>query len=414
MVLSKLPPLGGNFPLTTTLTLRLCNLMEGSNYAPVAVDAVKSLLTLPQVSFGSPSDRDQLLHHMRFSLDYLRRFKLLDRECRPMNLYGLVSHLYYTEPMNLALVALMRAGVFHKICNQGSSIDAQHDLIHLLAHLFGRRYLPRSYSTDKDIKLLVKNSPSKVILPPLPKWILAILKQSDRETVRIFSTYAKTYTKQHVDKLGKDCALPLSGDIETGKVSEVSSFYRHLEETAIPVTTRSVFAATSGLTDYFGSVEELSSSSRNGLNLHIQTIPSFKELYTNPAKDGGYFAVNAYILDFYTHGQVLPLIRANGIRRGDLWYLLQDFDLILATIKASLEQLFTELSASVDPTDIDNVPVLDTADPESDDEDSNSTGAGNPTTFKRPTGIKNEDWRVYITICSAAMTFREKFKEMWA
>jgi hypothetical protein len=98
LILSKLPSIGGNFPLTSTMCLRLLNLAVGSDNAPVAVRAIRSLLTLPQISVASNSGRDQILHHLRFSLDYLRRAKLLTANGTPLNLYGMVVHLYYTEP----------------------------------------------------------------------------------------------------------------------------------------------------------------------------------------------------------------------------------------------------------------------------------------------------------------------------
>jgi hypothetical protein len=98
MILSRLPSIGGSFPLTSTLCLRLMNLLVGSNNTPVAVRAIKSLLTLPQISVSSEGGRQQLLHHLRFSIDYLRRAKLVDAQGVPLNLYGIAAHLYYTEP----------------------------------------------------------------------------------------------------------------------------------------------------------------------------------------------------------------------------------------------------------------------------------------------------------------------------
>lgn len=179
LILSKLPSLGGSFPLTPTLSLRLFNLLEGSNNAEVAVKSIQSLLTLPQISFSSDVGQQQLLHHLRFSIDYLRRARLLDPEGRPMNLFGIAAHLYYTEPSNLALVALLRNGVLHKVCGQSSFINAKRDFIILMAHLFGRKYLPKSYTTDENIKLIIKKSPSIVVLPPLPEVARKVLVEHD-------------------------------------------------------------------------------------------------------------------------------------------------------------------------------------------------------------------------------------------
>jgi hypothetical protein len=97
LILSKLPSLGGTFPLTSTMTLRLFNLLEGSNYAPVAVKAIKSVLSLPRVGFGSDLGRHQLLHHLRFSIEYLRRSHLVNEIGKPMNLFAIAAHLYVSK-----------------------------------------------------------------------------------------------------------------------------------------------------------------------------------------------------------------------------------------------------------------------------------------------------------------------------
>lgn len=40
-------------------------------------------------------------------------------------------------------------------------------------------------------------------------------------------------------------------------------------------------------------------------------------------------------LDFFKHGDVFTIERANGIRRADIWFLLNDFSMVLATIITS-------------------------------------------------------------------------------
>jgi len=94
LVLSRLPTLGGNFPATATMTLRLFNLLDGSNNSDFAVHAVRSLASLPYITLNSDIGRDHLLHHLRFSIEYLRRSGLLDRSGRPINLFVIAAHLY--------------------------------------------------------------------------------------------------------------------------------------------------------------------------------------------------------------------------------------------------------------------------------------------------------------------------------
>jgi ATP-dependent RNA helicase DDX60 len=101
LILSKLPSLQPNFPLTSTLTLRLVNLMEGSDQANCAVKAVRSILTLPQLSFGSNEVRHQLLHHFRFSIEYLRRANLLSEDGQPRNFFPFIAHLYVSYPLRV-------------------------------------------------------------------------------------------------------------------------------------------------------------------------------------------------------------------------------------------------------------------------------------------------------------------------
>ena len=60
---------------------------------PFAVTAVSAILSLPQISIGSETGQHELLHHLRFSIDYLRRAHLLSSDGQPLNLAGIVSHV---------------------------------------------------------------------------------------------------------------------------------------------------------------------------------------------------------------------------------------------------------------------------------------------------------------------------------
>ncbi|EGO30017.1 hypothetical protein SERLADRAFT_413254 [Serpula lacrymans var. lacrymans S7.9] len=414
LILSKLPSLGGNFPLTSTLSLRLFNLLEGSDYAPTAVQAVQGLMRLPHISFGSDAGRHQLLHHLRFSIDYLRRAHLLDDSGKPLNLFGIAAHLYYTEPSNLALVSLLRNGVLHKICAQSSMINAKKDFILLMCHLFGRRYLPKTYTTDENVALLIKKSPSMVLLPPLHKKARQVLNEHDQETLRVFVGYALTYGSQHHDKLGSDSQLPLSGPVVADNSGDDDTPFRtYLRDTSIPVTARSLFVANSGHGDEFQTVQELARTARQGLHLNEHAIPSFSHITAISGPSDSHFGLNAYLLDFYIHGQTAALSKANGIRRGDIWYLLQDFFLVLMTVRGVLEQLLERASkeAAVEDPDVD----LDSGYGSFDPADTLDASEGATLSdFKRPKGVTDKDWRVYEVVNEALKEFDEKYRAMWA
>ncbi|KAF7337798.1 hypothetical protein MSAN_02253900 [Mycena sanguinolenta] len=410
LVLSRLPPLGGNFPLTPTLSLRLMNLLSGSNDAEVAVSAVQSILKLPRVSFVSDVGQAQLLHHMRFSIEYLRRSGLLDKDGKPLDLFSMAAHLYYHEPSNFALVALLRSGALHDLCNQ-NPIAAKKDFILVMAHLFGRRYISRVWANEKTLAA-ARNSPSMVVLPDLPKPVRDVWKYHDQQILQTFTGYALACSTQLEKEVGQDNRLPLSKISYAPLEQQDHSILRtRLRETAVRVVARSAFVANSGHTDVFGSIDELARSTRNDLHLTDNSIPSLKHLISQ-----GEHLLNAYLLDFYIHGQVSTLAKANGIRRGDVWYLLQDFSLSLRTIQTSLRKLFLAIpgNATEDPDAVD--PQLhDPAEMEErEDEDETETGGELEGDFERPAGVSDGDWKLYKIASGALKDFDEKFRAMWA
>ena len=320
IILSKLPSLAGQFPLTPTLVLRLLNLMHGADSAPVTVNAVKSLLQMPQVIWDSQEREHQLLHHLRFSIEYLRRARLIDVNGRSMNLFDIAALLYHTEPSNLALVTLLRAGVIHKICSNKSMIQAKQNLLILFCHLFGRRKLPPIYSSKESLETILRltKSASKVILPPLDHRARTVLVDHEKKILEIFTSYASTFATHKSTDLGEDDELPLSKLKYAGSEEGVGgTFQQVLEQNSTPVVIRSLFVANSGHTDVFHSISELATTSRSGI--HFNGTPSMERFIASREGHQGGFALNAYIYDFYTHGQPSTLAVANGIRRGDIW-----------------------------------------------------------------------------------------------
>jgi hypothetical protein len=401
------------------MVLRLFSLLEGSDHEPYAVHAISSILQLPHISFGSDVGKSQLLHHLRFSIDYLRRANLLTREGKPVNLFGIASHLYYAEPSNLAMTVLLQNGVIHDICSQASSIDAERDLVALLCHLFGRRYLSEVYATANNIHDLVQKGPSRVMLAPLHPKARAVLRAHQKQTLDIFSAYALAFSSQHADELGSDNRLPLSeGIIGPSDISTrpQTALFSHLAETALQPKARSLFVATSGHDDRFGDVGELARTVRYGVWLNEHAIPTVEHIL-DPE-----LPLNAYLYDFFVHGQVDALMNMNGIRRSDVWYALEGFHLVLTTIRGELENLLLsmskELEAARQEAEMDGNQANMTedsgylsADPSEVQEAGEEADQGD---FKRPRGVGDKDWKVYGVVNSITNKFGEKFKAMWA
>jgi superfamily II DNA or RNA helicase len=347
---SRLPDLNGHFPVTTTLVLRLFTLLHGSNNSKYAAACINSLLSQPRLYMGGPSFKDQTLHHLRFSIEYLRRQHLLDANGTTLNFAGLVSHLYFTENSSFAFHALLKEGYLHRLCadidNNAESVV--NTLMLVMSHLFGRVYCRKSDAEYRE--KVVKPSSSMVFLPPLPEEAAQVLNEHGQQTLDIFSTYVRTFVDQHVQEA--DDVLPLTAR-QVGSSSVDSA--PGLGEVSLPSTKiRSPFVALSGHTDNFKSISELCRSVRSGVFLEESAIPHVAMLSQDLDQP-----LNAYLVDFFKHGDVKTLEKANGIRRGDVWFMLNDFSLVLATIITSLLN-FMKLKVGSDMDFLDTMGELDT------------------------------------------------------
>jgi len=103
---------------------------------------------------------------------------------------------------------------------------------------------------------------------------------------------------------------------------------------------------------------------------------------------------------------VSTLAAANGIRRGDVWYLLDDFTLSLTTVRGAIEQLLTKASKEAEADLEDEILDIDSG--------SEGPDEGEAPTFSRPRGVTDRDWRVYEVLDEMLRELHEKFKAMWA
>jgi hypothetical protein len=174
-----------------------------------------------------------------------------------------------------------------------------------------------------------------------------------------------------------------------------------------------LFVSNSGHDDAFGSVSELCRSSRSGLHLDAHNVPYFN--YKTP--------INAYALDYWQHESVRPLVAANGLRQGEIWFELQNFAMALATLLASLRVLLIDRVAAdletgeedqseeelEDELGIDKLKIEDEDEALGDDEVPGKVGI-----TSRPVDIPDEDWIVYEAFLSVTNKFHEKWQKMWA
>ncbi|KAK3063207.1 hypothetical protein LTS18_002227 [Coniosporium uncinatum] len=277
----------------------------------------------------------------------------------------------------------------------------------VMAHLFGRH--PCRHADQEWIERVVKRSPSVVFLPDLPQEAGEVLRNHNQETLQVFRTYVSTYIEQHIQD--EDRRLPLSrmefsGSDSTAKLPETLGMLP-------PNKICSSFIGLSGHDDSFDSIADLCHSTRGGVFLEESVIP-----HVALWPDETDLPLNAYLYDFYQHGNVRALAEANGIRRGDVWFLLNDFSLILATIITSLSN-FMKLSPESDVGLIDVMGSGDAFEDRKDDVDvdadggaeQDGDGTGKPA-------WQGDDGRGLLKVLKAFQTlkaeFDETFKKMWA
>ncbi|KAK8089884.1 hypothetical protein PG997_004845 [Apiospora hydei] len=339
MMSSKLPDLRGQFALSTTLVLRVLGLLHATDNTAYAVSITKSLLTHNQLFLGGPESKLFVQHHLRFSIEYLRRERLLWKKGAPINFAGLVGHLYFTENAAFAFHALLKGGYFHNLCaNIYSKRDkVLEELALVMAHLFLR------VQCTNAVKMSISHgdvSPS-VLLPNLPTSAEEILKEHNGHILSMFTSYATSFACMHLQDV-PDRVLPYT---RHAVGPEQSGGYGSLYKLP-PCFLRSPFAALSGHDDTFSSIQDLCNNVRSGVFMEESAIPS---LPIAPHDTDG--PLNGYLFNFYKHGDMEALKESNKIRRGSVYIILKDYILILSTIVASLKN-YTSTDAMVDDEDI--------------------------------------------------------------
>lgn len=394
---SKLPSLMGHFPITTSLVLRLFSLLHDSGGSEHAKRAISGLLSQPRLYLGGESFKEQVLHHLRFSIEYLRRQQLLGPKGETLHFAGITSRLYYTENGSFAFHALLRAGFFHSICADFDTKPRQTctTVMFVMAHLFGRLFCRGTDPVNK--------------LPPLPRKATAILEKQNDETLQIYTNYVKTFAAEHCGNTA-DNVLPFSNQVCGQSPAELS-----LENVPInplpPVIARSSFVALSGFGDTFTSISDLTGSVRAGIFLEREAVPHLPV---------GKETLNSYLLDFYRHGEVATLVKQNQIRRSDIWLALDEFSRVLGTIVSSLASstAFEDDEGAFDVDELGDMDELEADDP--------GYGTGNSEEESDWGGSSESDDGVELLMSQArsvkvlrafdmlSKTFNRKFRGMWA
>lgn len=450
LLVSRIPAISGHYPVTTTLLLRLFNLLKNSNRSAFAQKAIEGLFAKPKdlvQAIGDNNANDkQILYHIRFSIEYLRREQLLDVTGQPIKLAAPVSHLYYEEPSNFAFAALMRSGIFHAICkdfNDPSKRSAVcSKLVLVLSYIFCR--MPISASEARYRKDAFKKNPGYVALPPLTEVSPEAQKSLDdheARAIQLYNTYIQSFVANDPQLQEQDRQLPLSK----------KKYLENAEKRTRAMTNKSIFADLTAAKDPT-SFSDLINSAPNGI-FPEGLSPNLTILNRNTT------TLNAYLYDFYTMGEArLPahqaiqtLVEVNGIPKARTWFVLSDFSTVLASIEESLSNMLgitdgegfdimsgadAEMSA-FDEDEADNVPAnpsvttaqaaapnararsqveadwMNLDQEESDDDDADS-GYGTGSNVSTGTYVYRDTKRVLRAFQLVRGKFNAAFKQTWA
>ena len=172
-----------------------------------------------------------------------------------------------------------------------------------------------------------------------------------------------------------------------------------LHQSALKYAARSAFVATSGHGDSFDTIDDLANNTREGILIEASAVPSMDGFINPPSLD-------SYLLDFFKHGQVEALVDVNGIRRGDVWYVLDEFDRVLGAIDESLKLVAQGITVDFPDDEMKTYGTSKEANFvwESDDDEKESIEGD----------LSWEDKKVCEAFSILRQEFHIKFKKIWA
>ena len=166
VMVSAVPKLHGNFPLSVSLALRVLTLQDAVVIDPQITNDMLRLLQNPFFACEDSRLEHKMQHLFSYALVYLQQQGMLNAGGQAVGFAGMATHLFWSEPANFAFVTLLRKQVFHRICAQ-DLLSAQlqaaqqtngdvpkgiaEQILLIMSHLFERVRLVRSAARDAAI-----------------------------------------------------------------------------------------------------------------------------------------------------------------------------------------------------------------------------------------------------------------------
>ncbi len=350
LMTSQLTSLTGHYPLTNTLPVKAMDLYRGySESKDYALGIFRNFFTPP---FGDRKARitsEQIKYLFRCSLDYQIHNGFIRPTGNLSGFGGLVSYLHVYEPENFAFAKVLESGKLHEICkgykalrgdlNSSKKRIVQSQLLFILCHIFLRIPVPVAHDPHADAHACLT-------LPSLGdqnvqalRDIDIILQKHRMDTASMFSNYFRNY--RHFSKRGRSDRLPLSSvrvqPPRSSRKDEANEkqLVGALESLSNSSPVRSSFSSVSGITDVLTSTPDFIESFGRDMPIPPSSLPLFESLDLR----GRNLRLNAFVFDFFMHGDYRRIIKENNIRDGLAWEHLKKFDILLKLIKEALQDV---------------------------------------------------------------------------
>ena len=300
---------------------------------------------------GSELYGKQLRLQWRYMTDYLQREGLIHSNGTGNFLPGLVSRTLYSlnevhmNPSNMLLAALLKRGVFQKVCGsytrkENASIVGQ--MTKFLAMLFSKNTMGWRQEVHRAVlknpEIYSEECPHEVILTPLNELfggdIWKTMSQYSESSLEIFSDLARKMAEEAESIHGKDITLPFTRISISTETATEGSVLKSLSEQANDIKARSPFVALCGLRDEFHCVDDLIESLRTAVHIEEDSLPlvDFIDLQRRNPQDR-WVCINSCVYDYLQEGsqtrdgntERVYLEEFNGLSQSLSWAILNKF-----------------------------------------------------------------------------------------
>lgn len=385
LLAAPLYPLHGHMHFKPTLLLRYLVLLHNTDKQSVKETVKATLRTLLQGTLDAGEREEEARsgrrsaglslpeRHFRACLELLFRLGLIDRHTRPIGLAGLVTHLDYHEPANLALAHLLHTGTLTRCVAHAHAVGgwevAGRRLMMLLAHLFNPVLLP-SFARREDY---LAEANSIVLLPSVAQLdanVAADMARFNGIVLEAYADVAHAPTAIMPNRQGGPQSMPGAGasagagtgpldgglplinqkTAEMLRRAQVQEQPQQIQRSAVDETLRSLLRGPGSSVVAAGSVSNMSAPGAGRrsypslqsllLSLPLHTFDSSAiPVLQRCDPHGRPFQLNSYAYDYYQHGIYPSILRVNRLADSTAFALLSDWRSTLATVAAAVRQV---------------------------------------------------------------------------